>query len=172
MDSQTGDFLFEVRPAGAIARLVNFLVDGAVAPALAAWSVGRLGQVWEVDFLVEATSSFSFFLVFFVVHYLLGETVFQQTLGKMITRTYVASKDGNPPGFGAVALRTVIRFIPFEPLSIVGRRMWHDSWSDTTVARLPSKYDDPVRISQPAAAAETEWLEASPGQEPGPDPLV
>ncbi len=71
----------------------------------------------------------------FVIYYVLLEASFGQTFGKLITRTKVIGENGGKPGFGQVLVRTFVRFIPFEPLSVLFKqngRGWHD-W-------LPSTY--------------------------------
>jgi hypothetical protein len=41
--------------------------------------------------------------------------------------------DGSKPGLRTILLRTLCRFIPFEPFSFFGERGWHDGLSDTLV---------------------------------------
>ena len=50
--------------------------------------------------------------------------------------TRVVSENGTDPTFGQVAGRTLSRFIPFEPLSVLFSNThlgWHDSLSKTKV---------------------------------------
>jgi uncharacterized RDD family membrane protein YckC len=67
--------------------------------------------------------------------YALMEYKFQQTPGKMITSHVVIDKFANNPDFKTCLLRTLIRFVPFEPLSCLSSpsRGWHDKWSNTYV---------------------------------------
>lgn len=65
--------------------------------------------------------------------YFTFEAIFQKTPGKFVTRTKVVMDDGSKPPVGAILIRTLCRFLPFEPLS--GRReiWWHDRLSETRV---------------------------------------
>jgi uncharacterized RDD family membrane protein YckC len=54
-----------------------------------------------------------------------------RTLGKMATGTVVVREDGSAPTFKDAFLRTLCRFIPFEPFSALGSRPWHDSLTHT-----------------------------------------
>jgi uncharacterized RDD family membrane protein YckC len=67
--------------------------------------------------------------------YALTEYKFQQTPGKMITSHVVIDKYANKPDFKTCLLRTLIRFVPFEPISCLSSpsRGWHDKWSNTYV---------------------------------------
>jgi uncharacterized RDD family membrane protein YckC len=59
---------------------------------------------------------------------------FGRTPGKMLAKTRVVRVDGGRPTAKQVLLRTICRFIPFEPLSAFsGNGMWHDRISRTRV---------------------------------------
>jgi len=67
-------------------------------------------------------------------YYFVFETVIQRTPAKLLTGTKVVDMDGARPGLGKVALRTVIRFVPFEPFSaFTNKGLWHDTWAGTRV---------------------------------------
>ena len=74
-------------------------------------------------------------LVVLVVYFIVTESLFQRTVGKLITGTKVVMADGSKPGFGTIVLRTLCRLIPFEMFSFVGEDSygWHDSLSKTYV---------------------------------------
>ncbi|MFH1700900.1 MAG: RDD family protein [Candidatus Zixiibacteriota bacterium] len=77
-----------------------------------------------------------------VAYYLVCEYFFGRTIGKAITHTEVLSANGQKPSFGQVAIRTLVRFIPIEPLSILFSSQgkgWHDSWSRTQVVPSAKK---------------------------------
>ena len=64
------------------------------------------------------------------------EVIFRgKTLGKLITATLVACAEGNLPTFSQFLKRNLIRAVPFNALSALGRPCvpWHDSLSDTYV---------------------------------------
>jgi len=80
-------------------------------------------------------------LFWLVLYYFLQEYFMGWTLGKLITRTLVISADGNQPIAKQIIGRTLSRFIPCEPFSLlfggsfpVG---WHDHLSNTRVVNKP-----------------------------------
>lgn len=68
-------------------------------------------------------------------YYVLTEGLFGRSLGKLITGTIVIDKGGNRPGFRAILIRTLVRFIPIDAFTFLGNsgRGWHDSFSNTYV---------------------------------------
>lgn len=75
------------------------------------------------------------FLVFIPFIYFVFESSIQQTPGKMLTNAIVIDEYGNKPTKKQIALRSIIRLVPFEPLSCFDNYSfgWHDEWSDTFV---------------------------------------
>jgi len=71
------------------------------------------------------------------VYYFLCEALWQRTFGKLITGTRVVTPNGAKPTFGAIGVRTLFRFVPFEPFSFFTKNPggWHDRWSGTFVVR-------------------------------------
>lgn len=73
-------------------------------------------------------------LVLNFVYYLVSEAVFQQTIGKAIVGTKVVDAELRTPSFRQILIRTFCRFIPFEPVSFLFKKVgWHDSISNTIV---------------------------------------
>jgi uncharacterized RDD family membrane protein YckC len=70
---------------------------------------------------------------FFLVYYLVFEGLWARTPAKFMLGTLVVMEDGSKPPFGKIVVRTLCRFIPFEPFSFFGERGWHDGISDTRV---------------------------------------
>lgn len=58
-----------------------------------------------------------------------------RTLGKLTTGTIAITQDGTPFTFKHALLRTLCRFIPFEPFSAFGYMPWHDSVTKTVVVK-------------------------------------
>lgn len=74
----------------------------------------------------------------YVVYFLVLETLFGTTVGKMITGTKVVNKEGNKPRFLQVLGRSFARYIPLEFISFLFHKYpvgWHDSLSGTYVVR-------------------------------------
>ncbi|UPL48263.1 RDD family protein [Hymenobacter sublimis] len=72
---------------------------------------------------------------FLFVYYLATEYFFQRSLGKFLTHTLVVNRQDERPSLAAVFLRTLCRFIPLEPASLLlnKKRTWHDMLSGTKV---------------------------------------
>ena len=70
-----------------------------------------------------------------VIYYSILEDLTGRTIAKFITRTKVVSENGDKPSYGAILLRSICRFIPFEPFSFLGSQTsgWHDRLSKTVV---------------------------------------
>lgn len=75
----------------------------------------------------------SFFIYF--IYYFVSEIGFGQTVGKIITGTYVRSSNSQKASGLSVVGRTLCRFIPFEAFSFLPEPTngWHDSISKTNV---------------------------------------
>lgn len=86
--------------------------------------VGRDNEYFAL-FLIEAA--------LIITYYLLLEGIFNTTAGKCATNTVITDEDGNRPGFAKILGRTFARLIPFDALSFLGARGWHDSLSGTYV---------------------------------------
>lgn len=77
-------------------------------------------------------------LVIRLAYYIPQEAAFGFTVGKLITGTRMVDEDGEKSNLIQVILRTLSRFIPFEPFSVLfieAPRGWHDSLSGTYVVR-------------------------------------
>jgi uncharacterized RDD family membrane protein YckC len=72
----------------------------------------------------------------FWFYYILTEYTFQQTLGKLLTKTKVSTKSGDKPSILQILGRTLSRSIPFEYISyLFSANGIHDSLSGTTVIK-------------------------------------
>lgn len=58
-----------------------------------------------------------------------------RTLGKIATGTQAIREDGEKLTFTNAFLRSLSRLIPFEPLSGLGYRPWHDTITKTIVVK-------------------------------------
>lgn len=65
-----------------------------------------------------------------IIYYLFFEHFFKATPGKFITGTKVISAEATSLH---IIGRTIARFIPFDGLSFLGKRGWHDSLPETKV---------------------------------------
>jgi len=77
-----------------------------------------------------------FNIILLILYYALFEKLAKgKTIGKLVTGTKVINKDGSDITWKQAFLRSIIRYVPFEPLSCFGGYPWHDTWSNTTVVK-------------------------------------
>ncbi|MGB3079759.1 MAG: RDD family protein, partial [Saprospiraceae bacterium] len=81
------------------------------------------------------TSKFLFITLLFFqrfIYYGVLESVFKATPAKYLTGSKVVNQHGaTNPGFEKIIMRSLFRFIPFEPFSFLGTTGWHDGLSCT-----------------------------------------
>jgi uncharacterized RDD family membrane protein YckC len=118
------------------ARFANFIIDNVARFVFAAIVATVIGIVRPDPSETVATI---LVLVSFLGYYVILESAFGWTVGKLITGTRVITEDGDKPGFLRVCGRTLARFIPFEPFSVLFGATpsgWHDSLSGTRVVKV------------------------------------
>ncbi len=75
----------------------------------------------------------------YALYYFLFESLIQSTPGKLLTQTIVINEYGQKPTISELIVRSLVRIVPFEPLSCLSERGWHDVWSKTWVVRKEEK---------------------------------
>ena len=111
-------------------RLIHFILDLYVIPTVLMLIISITAL-----FLHLPISGWSYFFIL-VSYFVLTEFCFQRTAAKFLTGSIVVNEYGTRPSLGSIILRTLIRFVPFEPFSCMhGNRGWHDRWSKTFVIR-------------------------------------
>jgi uncharacterized RDD family membrane protein YckC len=82
------------------------------------------------------------FYAFLIGYYVVFEALLGKTIGKMVTKTKVVNMEGGKPSFLQIVVRSLVRFIPFEPFSFLGADAtgWHDTMSDTRVINDEAKF--------------------------------
>lgn len=121
--------------AKGLIRVVNYLIDIFLIYLL---NIGiRIALVFSGIYIDSVGIAYLILYSILITYFLFFESVFGQTIGKMITGTKVVRYNGLEVGFGVVVGRTFARLIPFEPFSFLGSeaRGWHDSLTDTFVVR-------------------------------------
>lgn len=83
----------------------------------------------------ENAALYILLLFFSLIYFPFYETLLGATPGKFLTGTVVTKKNGEKIDFKISIIRTLCRFIPFEPISFLGKKGWHDGISDTRVLK-------------------------------------
>lgn len=109
-------------------RQLIVLIDPGYYSGLATSNSMSIAQAILVGFLIS--------IVNYVLYYTLCEKNFRgYTLGKLISGTRAVRQDGGELTFRDALLRSLVRLIPFEPLSGFSTLTWHDRWTDTMVIK-------------------------------------
>src|SRR5688572_12354648 len=131
-------------------RFVNYIVDqvaitvivNAVKFAIAYYFLGNdyrdyIFYKLDQDLLVLLENSISVSMPVTFFYYLIFEAATRgRTLGKILTDIIAITQDGQPFTFRHALIRTICRFIPFEPFSaLLAYLPWHDSISKTAVVK-------------------------------------
>jgi uncharacterized RDD family membrane protein YckC len=126
---------FELRSVDGGIRFANLLVDSIVIVVMYFAALIVLVIVgMEVD--DASLAPIGVYLFVYFGYYISMECAWQQTLGKMITKTKVVTMTDDVPTNGDIIARTFCRFIPFDSISFLFTRQgFHDSISKTTVIR-------------------------------------
>ncbi|MDY7394740.1 RDD family protein [Aureibaculum sp. 2210JD6-5] len=131
--------------AGKGKRLLNYIIDIAFFYSL----FFLLGMVLYLIAKIMANEELITFLlelenfnpiidrlltaVLLVIYYVVLESLSQKSIGKLITRSKVVLENGEKPPFEVFIKRSLCRIIPFDQLSFLGKKGWHDSISKTFV---------------------------------------
>lgn len=135
----------DLTPASTGKRFANYLIDVIVYYILSAvWGVVLAFTSPETVLEENASNMLTLYLTVFLIlfgYYTIMEAAFNgKTIGKLITRTRAVREDGSPLGWDKAALRSLCRFIPFEPFSfLAGSVGWHDSIPKTRVVNDPPR---------------------------------
>lgn len=72
-------------------------------------------------------------IIITVAYYFVCEKTMQRTIGKFATNAVVINQYAEQPSDGSLIGRSFARLVPFEALSCLSDRGWHDTWSKTYV---------------------------------------
>ena len=142
MEEQTNlleEFTNVHEPASGLKRFINYIVDMIIFYAII-FGIFVFIESNNPSFLIndltgeshDALIYFITFLIFFGYYALMEKNAGGRTIGKLLTGTKAIREDGEKLTAKDAILRTLCRFVPFEPLSGFGTP-WHDSWTKTTV---------------------------------------
>jgi uncharacterized RDD family membrane protein YckC len=117
-------------------RFANSLVDGIIVLIL----YFAVGVIFVISGHVSAqqTGLMQFSgLIIQILYFIIMESAFGKTVGKMITGTEVVTVIGGKPSFGQIVGRSFCRLIPFDAFSYLGGNPgWHDTISGTRVVTV------------------------------------
>lgn len=119
-----------VKSVSAGTRFLHPLIDSTVYMTII-FSLSTLTFVHPLFILVLFPGAY----LIAPLYYVIMESRFQQTIGKMITGHVVINEFAERPTIGEVVVRTLVRAVPFEAFSCTDSpsRGWHDKWSKTYV---------------------------------------
>ncbi len=118
-------------------RLVGFLIDLAIYTFITSILLTSLKTNTELIGNKLAERIFS--LAFYWLYYLIFELLLRKTPGKLVTCSKVVSTANQSSSPGSIIIRSFIRIIPLDPLSIfftTNNLCWHDSLSKTQVVKI------------------------------------
>jgi uncharacterized RDD family membrane protein YckC len=127
--------LYEI--AGPMKRLFNYLIDNSIVSLL---TVGLTKTLESAKVIMppnenDITFYYPYVVGVLVGYYIIMETIFSKTIGKIFTSCEVISLEGEKPFFSAIFLRTGCRLIPLYGISLLIPNMvaLHDYLSRTRV---------------------------------------
>lgn len=127
-------------------RFVNFILDIIFFTILSVIIAVILGVV----IVIVSPESLSFFekdnklihylfnFIVAMIYYSTFEFLTGRTIAKYITKTKVITENGEKPDFRTIIIRSLCRFIPFEPFTYLGSESsgLHDQLSKTRVVEI------------------------------------
>ncbi len=130
-------------PASKPQRLVDFMVDW-VMMCVVFFVIGIVLALLGYGEVVSEVPDVVYGVCGMLLYYLPLEALGGRTIGKLLTGTRVVTETGGAPSLGQVLARTLMRMVPFEPLSFLGSSSsgWHDTVSHTQVVRVRRSFLD------------------------------
>ena len=140
--SEVADFdaVEEPQLATRLQRFGNTVIDSLVLMLLVV-ALLLSGSAFDPALAEQVATDNLLVLILVTLYYATCEFFFGWTPAKLVTGTRVVTATGGSAGFQQLLLRSVIRLVPFEALSLLGSPPvgWHDRWSRTRVIRTRRK---------------------------------
>ena len=116
---------------------LSYITGTAVGYLLATFFPDYITRVFQDESKLELYFlSYLIGIVNYILYYSIAEKAFKgYTIGKLVTGTRAVRTDGSELTFKDAILRSLSRIVPFEIFSALGRRPWHDSWTNTRVIK-------------------------------------
>lgn len=137
------------RAAGWVLDVIVFMLLFRLSVQLMAGSLRGYGAADGSSLLVAVVLPAGL-----VVYFSMSEILFGTTPGKVLTGSRVYTEQGKKASTQQIIARSFIRLVPFEPLSFMFYRNWHDEWSGTRVLKIRNKaleeeiWDIPVEVTE------------------------
>jgi uncharacterized RDD family membrane protein YckC len=134
----------EIRCVAQGPRFGHFIIDlicYRIILFTVSYGLGLVFSAAEDITFLNLTYEYLLFLIallLYPAYYFVCESLWQRTPGKFLTRCVVIDEYGNKPDVRTLALRSLLRLVPFEAFSCLGgnsSRGWHDRWSNTWVVK-------------------------------------
>ncbi|MGQ8335748.1 RDD family protein [Sunxiuqinia sp. A32] len=126
-----------IAPASRILRFLNFIIDLFIYTILVSFLLFSIQKF--TGYLITPTSKRFLSLVFYFLYYLVFELLIKTTPGKIITKTKIITDNEEIPSSKIIIDRSLLRLIPFEPISILfntKKLSWHDRFSKTRIVHI------------------------------------
>ena len=146
-------------------RFSNYLLDTLIYYLLC-YPLGFilaiiLALVGANNFLESEGVLWGMSIIFAFFYYFIFESTIQRTPAKFITKTKVLDINGSKASRSQIFKRTLIRYIPFEVFSGLGKEKWygwHDKWSDTMVvaSNFPEAIQETVSLHKKKTVPKTQ----------------
>ncbi len=116
-----------------------------------------INSITEIEFLILQLKLTGIAMVQTFVFYVAFEGFLGTSPGKMLMGRVIIDEYGERPAFGRIVLRTLGRLIPFEAISCLFPRGWHDMISKTYVvskAEADELWDALAKLENPIQESE------------------
>ncbi|NMB82308.1 MAG: tetratricopeptide repeat protein [Ignavibacteria bacterium] len=120
-------------------RILNLVIDAILLQFIYFFLMDQYFSLQYEIILYKFSWGIIFILAYFF-YYFVSEALTGRTIGKFITGTKVLCKDGTPLTIRKAFVRTLIRFVPFDPFTFWNSSSepigWHDSIPGTIVVSV------------------------------------
>ncbi len=132
-------------------RALNWIIDSVIKLIVFRLVLTSLNSAvisHRIDSL-DRSERYLFWCIISFIYYGVTEVFLSRSPAKYLTKTIVVMEDGSKPTIMAILTRTLVRILPFEPLSFLrGRALGlHDENSKTFVV-IKSKFDQQMKEHQ------------------------
>jgi len=126
-------------------RFLNHIIDIVVFYIISILVILMISSFVGTDWIIKEgdvvnkLNQYFILISIYTIYYSVMEYKFGKTIGKFITKTKVVTEHSLPPTYNTCFLRSIVRIIPFEPISILfdQTQAWHDRWTKTYVVKDP-----------------------------------